>query len=86
MIPTLALVHVEQPSGRSFHLWLPLFLLWIVLLILSPLILLLVLVYCLAARVSPWQAIVVLGSVAWSLRGTDVRVAAEGRRVTVRIL
>lgn len=86
MIPTLALVHVEQPSGRSFHLWLPLFLLWIVLLILSPLILLLVLVYCLAGRVSPWRAMVALGSLVWNLGGTDVRVTAEGRRVMVRIL
>ena len=86
MIPTLALVHVEQPSGRTFHLWLPLFLLWIVLLILSPLILLLVLVYCVMGQISPWRAIVALGSLVWSLGGTDVRVGAEGRRVTVRIL
>lgn len=86
MIPTLALVHVEEPGGRSLHLWLPLFLLWIVLLILSPLLLLVVLVYCLVGQVSPWRAIVTLGSVVWSLGGTDVRVTAEGRRVTVRIL
>ena len=86
MIPTLALVHVEQPSGRSIHLWLPLFLLWIVLLILSPLILLLALVYCLAGRVSPWRVMAALGSLIWSLGGTDVRVTAEGRRVMVRIL
>lgn len=86
MIPTLALVHVEQPSGRRIHLWLPLFLLWIVLLILSPLILLLVLVYCAVGQVSPWRAIVVLCSLVWNLSGTDVRVTAEGRRVSVRIL
>jgi len=86
MIPTLALVHVEQPSGRVLHLWLPLFLLWIVLLIFSPLILLLVLVYCLVGQVSPWRAIVTLGSLVWNLGGTDVRVTAEGRRVMVRIL
>lgn len=86
MIPTLALVHVEEPSGRGIHLWLPLFLLWIVLLILSPLVLLLVLVYCLAGRVSSWLAMVALGSLVWNLGGTDVRVTAEGRRVMVRIL
>lgn len=86
MIPTLALIHVEQPSGRRIHLWLPLFLLWILLLILSPLILLLVLVYCVVGQVSPWRAITSFGSVLWSLSGTEVRVAAEGRRVMVRIL
>lgn len=86
MIPSVALVHVEQPSGRGIHLWLPLFLLWIVLLILLPLILLLVLVYCAVGQVSPWRAIMALGSVVWSLGGTDVRVTAEGRRVTVRIV
>lgn len=86
MIPTLALVHVEQPSGRRIHLWLPLFLLWILLLILSPLILLLVLVYGLAGQVSPWRVITSFGSLLWNLSGTEVRVAAEGRRVMVRVL
>lgn len=86
MIPTLALLHVEQPSGQRIHLWLPLFLLWIVLLILSPLILLLVLVYCAVGQVSPWRTTVALCSLVWNLSGTDVCVTAEGRRVTVRIL
>ena len=86
MMPTLALIHVEQPSGRRIHLWLPLFLLWILLLILSPLILLLVLVYGLAGQVSPWRVFAAFGSLLWNLSGTEVRVAAEGRRVMVRVL
>lgn len=86
MMPSIAIVDVQQPSGRRFHLWLPLFLLWIPLLILAPLILLVVLALCLVGRVSPWQAIATFWSLAWSLSGTDVRVTAEGRRVVVRVL
>jgi len=88
MIPSLAVVHVHNPYGRSrgLRLWLPLFLLWIPLLILAPLILLVVVVACLLWRVSPFRAIAVFWGLLWSLPGTDVRVQAERNQVLVRIL
>ena len=86
MTPNIAIVHVQNPHRRSIRLWVPLFLLWIPLVLLSPLIFLVVLGVCLAGRVNPWLAIKAFWAIVCSLPGTDVRVCADGNRVTVRIL
>jgi len=86
MTPNIAIVHVENPHWRGIHLWLPLFLLWIPVILLSPLILLVVFGICLAGRISPWRAIAAFWGLVCSLPGTDVRVCADGNRVTVRIV
>jgi hypothetical protein len=86
MTPNVAIVHVENPHWRGIHLWLPLFLLWIPVILLSPLILLVVFGICLAGRISPWRAIAAFWGLVCSLPGTDVRVCADGNRVTVRIV
>jgi hypothetical protein len=86
MTPNIAIVHVCTPHWRGLRLWLPLFLLWIPLVLLSPLIFLVVLGVCLAGRVSPWRAIAAFWTITCSLPGTDVRVCAQGNQVLVRIL
>jgi hypothetical protein len=68
------------------RLWVPLILLYIPLLLVSPLILLVVVAACLMGRVSPWRAIAAFWGLFSSLAGTEVRVQAEGNRVMVRIL
>lgn len=86
MTPNIAIVHVQNPHWRGIRLWLPLFLLWIPLILLSPLMFLVVLGVCLAGRINPWRAIAAFWAITCSLPGTDVRVCADGNRVTVRIL
>lgn len=86
MTPNIAIVRVENPHWRGIRLWVPLFLLWIPLVLLSPLILLVVLGVCVAGRINPWRAIAAFWAITCSLPGTDVRVCSEGNRVTVRIL
>ena len=86
MTPNLAVVCIDSPHRRGIHLWLPLFLLWIPVILLSPLILIVVLVLCLVGQVNPWRAIATFWNIACSLPGTDVRVLAEGNRILVRIL
>ncbi len=86
MTPNIAIVHVENPHWRSIHLWLPLFLLWIPAILLAPFALLVVFVACFVWRVSFWQAVATFWNLLCSLPGTDVRVCAEGKRITVRIL
>jgi len=88
MIPSLAVVRVHNPAGkwRGMRLWVPLFLLYIPLLLLSPLILVVVVAACWVGRVSAWQAIRTFWSILCGLTGTDVHVRAEGRQVLVRIL
>ena len=86
MTPNIAIVHVQNPYWRGIRLWLPLFLLWIPLILLSPLILLVVFGLRPAGRINPWQAIATFWAILCGLRGTEVRVTADGNKVFVRIL
>lgn len=88
MIPSLAVVHVHNPCWKwgGVRLWVPLILLYLPLLILSPLILLVVVVACWVGHVSPWRAIQAFWGIFCSLAGTDVHVRAEGNQVVVRIV
>lgn len=86
MTPSIALVHVQTAEWRGCRLWLPLFLIWIPLVLLSPVILLVVVATCLALRVNPWRAIAAFWTLSCSLPGTEVRVESDGTRVEVRIL
>jgi hypothetical protein len=86
MTPNLAFVEVQIPYWRGIRLWIPLFLLWIPVLLLSPLIVLVLLAVCLAGRISPFRAIAAFWAILCSLPGTHVHVRSEQNRVTVRIL
>ena len=86
MTPNIAIIHVQSPHWRGIRLWLPLFLLWIPLILLSPIILLTVLAVCLAGRVNLFRALAAFWAFSCSLPGTDVRVSTEGNNILVRIL
>ncbi len=86
MTPNIAIVRIETPGWRGFPIWIPLFLLWIPLLLFSPIIFLVLLAVCLVGRISVWHAIATFWAIACSLPGTDVRVCADGKRILVRIL
>jgi len=91
MTPNIAIIHVQNSCRRrhGFRLWIPLFLLWIPVLVLSPLILagLFVLsIACWAAGIDFFRAVHIFWDILCSLPGTDVRVTADGNRVLVRIL
>lgn len=86
MTPNLAIVHVNVLNGPNIKLWLPLFLLWIPVILLAPLVLLVLLIACLALGIPFWRSIATFWTLLCSLRGTDVRVSAEGNRVLVRIV
>ena len=89
MIPSFAIVRVQGEHFWCPTIPVPLFLLWIVLLLLSPLILLALAVLwavCLGAGYPLGRAIAAVWRMVCALPGTDVRVTAEGKHVTVRIL
>lgn len=88
MTPNLALVHWQNPSGQSFVIPLPLFLLWIPILLLSPLILIVVAMTwaaCVVVGYKFWAAMAVGWAILCALPGTQVRVSGERTRVAVRI-
>jgi hypothetical protein len=86
MIPSIAIVHVNVFNGPNIRLWLPVFLLWLPAILLAPLVLLVLLIVCLALGIPVWRSIATFWALLCGLRGTDVRVVAEGNRVLVRIL
>ncbi|MGA2807517.1 MAG: hypothetical protein ABSE87_05240 [Terracidiphilus sp.] len=86
MIPSIAVIQIQNPHWRGHRLWVPLFLLWIPTLLLSPLIFTALFAVCMAGGVSPWRATSVFWAILCGLPGTDVRVTSEGNRVLVRIL
>jgi hypothetical protein len=86
MTPNIALIKIETPHFRTIPLLVPLFLLWIPAILLSPFIFLVIFGLSIAGRISPWRAFRVLWDLLCALPGTHVRVTADGSRVQVRIL
>jgi hypothetical protein len=86
MIPNFAVIGVHTPQWRMPNLWIPLFLLWIPVILLSPLIFLVLVAFAIAARTNIWRIIAIFWNILSSLRGTDVRVSTEANHVLVRIL
>jgi hypothetical protein len=85
MTPNFAIIRVETPRWHGFPILLPLFLLWIPLVLFSPLILLVVAGMALAGHVDPWRAIAALWDLSCSLPGTSVEVRTNANQVAVRI-
>jgi hypothetical protein len=86
MTPNFAVIAIETPEWRMPRLWIPLFLLWLPVLLLSPLIFLLLVAIAIATQNNIWRLLSVFWSIASSLPGTHVHVAAEGNRILVRLL
>jgi hypothetical protein len=84
--PNIALIKIETPHFRTIPLFVPLFLLWIPAILLSPFIFLVIFGLAIVGRVSPWRAFRVLWDLLCALPGTHVRVTADGAHVQVRIM
>ncbi len=86
MTPSLAIVRISNAHWRGINLWVPLFLLWLPLVVLSPLILIVLLAGSIAGGIPIGRAIAAFWAIACSLPGTTVNVDAQGNRVLVRIV
>jgi hypothetical protein len=86
VIPSLALLRIEGRRWRSPRLLVPLFLLWIPLLLLGPLIVLAMVGLSLAGGIDPWRACGGLWAILCGLPGTEIDVGADGHTVRLSIL
>lgn len=90
MIPNVAVLEIQNPHFRMPRLWIPLILLWLplalLLLLLSPILLIVVCAISMTTSVGPFRVVRIFWDILSSLRGTDVRVTANGNKVLVRIL
>lgn len=86
MTPSLAVIRVGGWGWWNVPIVLPLFLLWIPVLLLAPLVLLVALAASVCGRLPVWRGLRAFWDVTCALTGTDVDVLADGHRVSVRIM
>jgi hypothetical protein len=74
MIPFVAVVSLRNQESRTFRLWIPLFLIWLIVLpvaiLLSPFIFL----ACLICRVNPLQGVAVMWQILTALTDTELEI------------
>ena len=86
MIPFVAVVSLRNQESRTFRLWIPLFLVWLLLL---PLIILLspfMFIACLFCRVNPWRGVRLLWQILTALADTNVEVEHRSAGMSFHIL
>ena len=86
MIPLLALLRVGRRGRRGFPLWIPLFLVWLLLAPLALLLLLPFVIVCRALRLKPLLALAVGWQLLCGLRSTRVEVQSRQSCVVLRFV
>jgi len=87
MIPLVGVISVRRrPRSRSFRLWIPLFLLWLVLLPFALLAIPALFLVCLISGVNPFEAMATLGNILVALKDTHIEIDNRNALVLVRIL
>ena len=74
MIPLVAVVRLRNQDSRTFRLWIPLFLVWLLLLPLAILLSPFIFIACLACRVNPFRGVAVMWQILNALADTNVQV------------
>jgi hypothetical protein len=86
MIPLLAQVEVRTEQHRPIRLWLPLFLVWLLLVVLGVILSPLIIIGCLIVRMNPFTTVWGLIRVFWAMAGTHIEVQAPDAVVLVRVI
>lgn len=86
MIPFVAVVSLRNQQSRTFRLWIPLVLVWLLLLPLAILISPFVFIACLACRVNPFRGVVVLWQILNALTDTNIEVEQRSAGMSFHII
>jgi len=74
MIPFVAVVSLRNQESRTFRLWIPLFLIWLILLPVAVLLSPLIFLACLICRVNPFRGVAVMWQILSALADTELAV------------
>jgi hypothetical protein len=86
MIPFVAVVSLRNQESRTFRLWIPLFLVWLLLLPLAILLSPFIFIACLFCRVNPLRGVAVIWEILTALADTDVEVEKRSAGMSFHIL
>lgn len=86
MIPFVAVVSLRNQESRTFRLWIPLFLFWLLLLPLAILLSPFVFIACLFCRVNPFRGVAVMWQILNALTDTNIEVEHRSAGVSFHIL
>ncbi len=74
MIPFVAVVSLRNQQSRTFRLWIPLVLVWLLLLPLAMLATPFIFIACLVCGVNPFRGVAVIWQILWALNDTELEV------------
>lgn len=85
MIPLIATLRFQHRQKHKFNLWIPLFLIWVlllpVLIIISPFFLLI----CLIGLINPAKAVTAFWEILSSIRGTNIEISEKKNKFFLNI-
>jgi hypothetical protein len=84
MIPATSTVPCPSRPRRGLTLWIPVFALWLLLVVVAVVLLPILVIGCLFVRVNPLRAFVVFWQIITALRGTNIEFRQDGRSIRVR--
>lgn len=86
MIPFVAVVSLRNQESRTFRLWIPLFLVWLLLLPLGILLAPFIFIACLVCRVNPLRGVAVMWLILNALTDTELEVEHRSAGMSFHIL
>lgn len=86
MIPFVAVVRLSNQDSRTFRLWIPLFLIWILLLPLAVLLSPFIFVSCALCRVNPFRGVSVVWQILNALADTNIEVEHRSAGMSFHII
>ena len=86
MIPFVAVVSLRNQESRTFRLWIPLLLVWLLLLPLAVLLSPFVFIACLVCRVNPFRGVAVIWQIFNALNDTELEVQHRSAGMSFHIL
>jgi len=86
MIPFVAVVSLRNQESRTFRLWIPLVLIWILLLPLGVLLSPFIFIVCLVCRVNPFRGVAVMWEIIIALNDMQLEVEHRSAGFSFHIL
>lgn len=86
MIPFVAVISLRNQESRTFRLWIPLFLIWLLLLPLAVLLSPFIFIACLVCRVNPFLGVAVIWQILSALKDVECEVDHRSAGMSFHIL